>query len=270
MIKKISLFLLFFFALHSFGYAQDKKRDDTVPPTKGEIKQERKFYNPKQFLHETFLFASSPARWNKYSVIRLSVAVAVTVAIMPFDNSISKFVEGNQKYYYSVPIVAGRVYGEWYSIGIVTAGFAMYGILAHDTTTKKIAIELFQAGLYSEAITGVLKYTIGRARPYTGLGEFTFHPFSFFNYPFNSMPSGHMTSAMALSTVMSRHARKTVWKILAYVPAAFTLASRLYQGQHFLSDEFFGSCIGYFVGNWIVNLHEERRHHIKVLDNDPK
>jgi membrane-associated phospholipid phosphatase len=270
MIKKIFLSFFFLVALYSFGYAQDKKRDDTIPPTKGEVKQEKKFYNLNQFLHETFLFASSPVRWNKYSWIRLGVAVGVTAAIMPLDNAITKLAEGNQKYYYSVPIVGGRVYGEWYSIGIVTAGFAVYGLLAHDTNTKKIAIELFQAGIYSEAITGLLKYTVGRARPYTGLGSFTFHPFSFFNYPFNSFPSGHMTSAMALSTVMSRHARKTVWKILAYVPAAFTLASRLYQGQHFLSDEFFGSCLGYFVGNWIVNLHEERRHHIKILTADPK
>jgi len=266
MLKKISIFLLFFLALQVFACAQNKVRDDTVPPTKGEIKQEKKFYNPKQFFHETFLFASSPARWNKYSYMRFGVAIGVTLAIMPFDTRISTYVEGNQKYYYSVPIVAGRVYGEWYSIGIVTAGFAAYGIAAHDTNAKKISIELLQAGLYSEGITGLLKYIIGRARPYTGLGEYTFRPFSFFNYPYNSMPSGHMTSAMALSTVMSRHAKKTIWKILAYVPAALTLTSRLYQGQHFLSDEFFGSCTGYFVGNWVVNLHEERRHHIKVPD----
>jgi membrane-associated phospholipid phosphatase len=261
MIKKIALGFLLLFTLQT-SRAQNIK-SDTVPATKAEKKQEKKFYNAGQFLHESWLFVKSPTTWDKYSWIRFGLAVGVTAALMPFDSRISNATVGT-KYYYSAPIVGGRVYGEWYSIGIVTVGFGTYGLLARDTNAKKISIELLQAGLYSEAITYLLKCTIGRARPYTNLGAFKFKPFSFLDYAYNSMPSGHMTSAMALSTVMSRNAKKTFWKIMAYVPAAFTMVSRLYQGQHFFSDEIFGSCVGYFVGNWVVNLHKERKHHIKV------
>lgn len=129
---------------------------------------------------------------------------------------------------------------------------------------------MIQAGIYAELITHVLKNTIGRARPYTNEGAFSYHPFSFFDIDYNSMPSGHTTSAMALSTVMSRHADKMVFKILAYAPAAFTMFSRIYQNQHFLSDEILACGIGYFVGNWVVDLHEGKRHRINVASVYPR
>jgi len=83
------------------------------------------------------------------------------------------------------------------------------------------------------------------------------------------MPSGHTTSAMALSTVISRHANTTALKILAYVPAGFTMFSRIYQNKHWLSDEIPALAIGYFVGNWVVDLHEGKKHRINVTSIYP-
>ena len=83
------------------------------------------------------------------------------------------------------------------------------------------------------------------------------------------MPSGHTTAAMALSTVMSRHANSTLLKILAYVPAGFTMFSRIYQNKHWLSDEIPALAIGYFTGNWVVDLHEGKKHRINVTSVYP-
>ncbi len=242
---------------HAQGATKDTIKDTTKHPAK-------RFYNTGQFLHESFLFAKQPTVWKGADWLRLGAITAVAISVMPFDQHISTLTEGKQQYYYSVPIVAGRVYGEWYSIGTVTAAFAIYGIANHDTAAKKISIELLQSGVFAEAMTYVLKVGIGRARPIAGLGPFFYKPGSFFNYDLNSMPSGHMTSAMALSTVMSRHARTTFLKILAYAPAAFTLVSRIYQGQHWLSDEIMGGAFGYFTGVWVVNLHEGKKHKIVI------
>jgi membrane-associated phospholipid phosphatase len=151
----------------------------------------------------------------------------------------------------------------------VAGVFGLYGILAKDTAAKKVSIELLQAGIYAELVTTVLKSFIGRARPVYTNNAFTFKPLTFFDYNFQSMPSGHTTSAMALSTIMSRHAHKTVFKILAYVPAGFTMFSRLYQNQHWLSDEVLAAAIGIFVGNWVVDLHEGKRHQINVKTVTP-
>jgi len=160
--------------------------------------------------------------------------------------------------------VAGRVYGEWYSIVGISAVFGVYGLIAKDTAAKKITIELLQAGIYAELVTTMLKVAIGRARPYESETPFTFKPFTFFDDAFHSLPSGHTASAMALSTVLSRHAHTSFLKVLAYVPAGLTVFSRIYQDKHWMSDVFLGATIGYFVGNWVVDLHEGKRHRINV------
>ena len=225
-------------------------------------------YGFNQFTHETALFLEAPTRWHKKDFLRFSALVVGTAAIMPFDQQITKIFQGNQQYYYSAPVVGGRIYGEWYSIGAVTAIFAGYGILAHNNGAKKIAIELLQAGVYSELIVEILKIGIGRARPYENVGPYEYHPFTVINTGFQSSPSGHAACSIALSTVMSRHAHSTFLKILAYVPAGFTLFSRIYQNFHWASDEFFGAAVGLSTGTWVVNLHEGKRHKINIpVDN---
>jgi len=220
-------------------------------------------YGIDQFTHETFLFLGAPLRWHKKDFLRAGLVVAGTLAIMPFDESLNKLSQGNQRYYYSVPVVGGRIYGEWYSIGTVTAIFGGYGIIAHNNGAKKMAIELLQAGAYAEAITEILKFGTGRARPLQNEGAFVFRPFNLHNL-YESFPSGHATSAMALSTVMFRHAHTTFWKVMSFVPAGFTVFSRFYQDWHWPSDLFFGSAMGFSTGMWVVNLHEGRRHPINI------
>src|SRR6185369_5065892 len=111
--------------------------------------------------------------------------------VMPFDEDITNSTQGEQRYYHSAFIEGGRIYGEWYSIGAVAGGFGLYGLITHDTATKKISIELLQAVLYSELVTTIFKIAIGRQRPVSTENAFTYHPFSAFDYYFHSMPSGH-------------------------------------------------------------------------------
>ena len=250
------------------------KRKETKKDTILEKKLEKHFYGIRQFTHETYLFVATPTRWHEADWLRVGIVIAVTAAIIPFDQKLNTAFKGNQRTSFTqnfnntVPVVAGRVYGEWYSIGTVTAIFAGYGILAHDTAAKKIAIELFQAGVYSELFTEVLKIGIGRDRPYVDNGSLTFHPFSL-NRDYESMPSGHSTSAFPLSTVMFRHAHSTFWKIMSFVPAGFTIYSRLHQDFHWTSDCFMGATAGFSTGMWVVTLHERKLHKINI-PADPK
>ena len=203
-------------------------------------------------------------------LFRSGVITASTILVATtLDKAMVRSTQGQQRFYYSAPIVGGRIYGEWYSIGGVAGAFGIYGMIARDTAAKKVSIELLQAGVYSELITTVLKIAVGRARPLITENAFTFHPFTVYNDKYYSMPSGHTTSAMALSTVMSRHAHSTFFKVVAYVPAAFTMFSRIYQDDHWLSDIVPAAAIGYFVGNWVVDLHEGKRHRINVTSVAP-
>ncbi|HSY77048.1 MAG TPA: phosphatase PAP2 family protein [Bacteroidia bacterium] len=290
----IRLFILLFFGISTSISAQEivkdtiSKKDTTVGQKLGKIVQtavvndtaqrketvkdsiletalEMKYYGIPQFLHETALFIETPARWRSSDWLRVGIVLTGTVAITTIDQRITNLAIGNQHYLYSPEVVGGRLYGEWYTIGTLTAAFGVYGILAHNNKAKRIAIELLQAGAYSELFTEVLKVGIGRYRPYNNVGPFVFHLFNIkLNNDFESMPSGHATSAFALSTVLFRHANTTFWKIMAFVPAGFTLFARIYEIQHWASDEFLGSCVGFATGMWVVNLHEGKRHRIHV------
>jgi membrane-associated phospholipid phosphatase len=268
MLHRFVIFLFLISGIESCLIAQEAKKD-TVPATTLEKKMEKKPYGISQFAHESFLFVKQPVKWKGNDWLKVGAVVLVTASLMPLDQKINQATQGDQHYYYSVPIVGGRVYGEWYSIGGVTAIFAAYGILAQNNTSKRVAVEVLQAGLYSELVTTVLKVAIGRARPLITDNSYSYRPFTFLDDNYHSMPSGHTTSAFALSTVMSRHADKLIFKILAYVPAAFTMFSRIYQDKHWLSDEIPAAAIGYFTGDWVVNLHEGKKHRINVTSVYP-
>ena len=242
---------------------------DTVPKKEAqkdtlyEKKLEGKVYSLRQFEHESFLFIKEPARWHQSDWLRLGLIAATTVAIIPLDIKIANITQNNQRAYYDLPVEAGRIYGEWYFTASVATVFVGYGVLKHNTEAEKIDVELFQAGLYSEVITQLLKVGIGRANPMANVGEFSFRPFKF-QKDYGSMPNGSASLAFAISAITSRHAKSTVIKILAYVPAAFNLFSGIYKNTHWASDEFMGAAIGYSTGMWVVTLHEGKRHKINI------
>src|SRR6185312_1216746 len=242
---------------------------DTIPKKEAkkdtlfEKKLEGKVYSLPQFGHESFLFVKEPARWHKADWLRLGLIAATTVAIMPFDVKIANVTQNNQHTYYDLPVEAGRIYGEWYFTASVATVFVGYGVLKHNTEAEKIDIELFQAGAYSELITQLLKVGIGRADPVENNGAFSFRPFKF-QKDFGSMPNGSAALAFAISTITFRHAKSTLVKILAYVPAAFNLFSGVYKNTHWASDEFMGAAIGFSTGMWVVTLHEGKRHKINI------
>ena len=266
--NRFLIILLFIFIIQSGVIAQEVKKD-TVPATKAEKKQEKKLYSVVQFLHETYLFVKQPVTWRGYDWLKVGIVASTAISFMPFDHGITNATKPHQKYYYSFPVEGGRIYGEWYSIGGVSAIFGLYGLIARNDAAKKITIELIQAGLYSETSTFFLKIAFGRARPLITDDPYTYKPFTVFDDHFHSFPSGHTTCAMALSTIMSRHANTLALKILAYVPVAFTVFSRIYQNKHWVSDVVPAAAIGYFTGNWVVDLHEGKRHRINVTSLYP-
>jgi len=117
--------------------------------------------------------------------------------------------------------------------------------------------DLLRDMLDAGVINYVLKLAIGRARPYLNEGPTEFHPFSsLFSEDYHSNPSGHSTVAFVISTILSRNAKPVWLKVLAYLPAVLTLVSRVYQDQHWTSDDLLGAAFGYVIATWVVNQHE--------------
>lgn len=227
-------------------------------------------YNFDQYTHETGDFFTQPGKWRGHDWLTFGLITSGTVLLMQVDQPIrGAVIEGDRKYFYSIPIEAGRIWGEWYAPVIVVGGFGVHGWLADNGSSKKIAFELVQSVTYSEAVTQTLKIVFGRARPYENQGAFSFHPLNLSDIGFHSLPGGHNTDGWAMSTVLARNAHSKAIKILCYTPAVLTFVSRVYQDQHWTSDDFLGAAIGVVVGNWVVNRHESKKPVMSVSASYP-
>jgi membrane-associated phospholipid phosphatase len=114
---------------------------------------------------------------------------------------------------------------------------------------------LFCAVAVSNLVTEVLKYCVGRGRPFVGGDANAFH-FSHFagNPAYYSFPSGHATTAFALAFAVS-----AVWpgtRIAMAVYAVIIAATRLVLLAHHPSDVVAGALIGIigamFVRYWFA------------------
>jgi len=219
-------------------------------------------YDFSQFGTETGKFFTQPLHWDGTDYLKLGLMGVGTALAMTADQPVRDMVLRDQSYYKSVPIEGGRVWGEIYMPMVLFGGFAIHSLISNDVGTRKIAYEIGQASLYAAALTYTMKFVFGRARPYTNDGAGTYRPFTLSDDAFHSLSSGHATIAFVLSTVLSRNASSGFLKAVAYVPAVFTVVSRVYQDQHWVSDNLLGAAVGYFVASWVVNLHEQNESRI--------
>ena len=226
-------------------------------------------YDFSQFGYETADFIKQPSRWDKSDWTKFAVmSVGSYILIEIADQPSRDFALKDRSYLHSVPIEAGRIWGELYSPIVLFGGFAAHSLITNDMNTRKIAYEIGQASLYTGAITLILKTAFGRARPFMNEGISSYHPFSFSDDN-HSFPGGHTATAFVLSTVLSRNAGPKWLKILAYAPAMITPFSRIYEDMHWVSSCFFGGALGYFVATWVVDLHEKNEKQDPIASSTP-
>jgi len=222
-----------------------------------------------QFGAESLQFIERPLKLENNDWLNLALVSAGTILVMQADQPVRKALLEDQRYKNSFPVEAGRIWGEAYPTAIIAGVFGLHGLLADDQSTKKIGFEIVQSALYSGAITTFIKIAAGRTRPFTNRSSGTYKPFTFFDDDFHSLPSGHVTLAFSLSTVLSKNAKSDILKIGAYLPALLTAVSRIYQNNHWASDAFLGAAIGYFVGSWVTDLHEKNDSPVEALSLFP-
>ncbi len=216
-------------------------------------------YTFDQFGDETWSFMKQPGKWDGGDWLKIGALGLGTLLIRETaDQPLREAALRHPDFAASAPMEFGRLWGDFYGPAVFFSGFAIHSLLTDDLSSRKIGYEIGQAAIYSVAITFLLKMAIGRARPYTGEGASSYHPFSsIFTVDNQSMPSGHNTMAFMLSTVLSRNAGPGWLKAAAFVPALLTFVSRVSQDKHWLSDDVAGAALGYFIATWVVDQHEQ-------------
>ncbi len=113
-------------------------------------------------------------------------------------------------------------------------------------------------------VTYALKMFYNKARPIEAIGENMAMIFSrdisFFASDSMSFPSGHATSALALSVFCLYDPRinNSFWGIFFCLLACTAALGRVYLGHHYLSDVLVGSCIGFLFSIVITAYVEEK------------
>lgn len=219
----------------------------------------------KSILTDSRDIVISPARWNKYQWIAVSGVIALGAVFYTQDENIQRVVQKNQ-----TPFLNGASkYGlERLGSGVYTipALGILYGVgaIVKNDKARYTALKGVEAFALAFVTDQVLKQLTHRHRPYQNDPPESNVWDGPFNLPSNtSFASGHAANAFAVATVIATSYSNTVWvPIVCYTLAGLTAASRVYQNDHWFSDVFIGSAIGFAIGRTIMNNHIKK---LKVL-----
>ncbi|HZJ19213.1 MAG TPA: phosphatase PAP2 family protein [Pricia sp.] len=107
---------------------------------------------------------------------------------------------------------------------------------------RRTGVLLVASAASSGLLQQVLKSAVGRARPEAGLGKDTFDPFNS-NRRFHSFPSGHALLAFTNAYAIGKQIKSPWTKAGIYTIGAIPGISRIWDGQHWLSDFVFAIAI---------------------------
>jgi membrane-associated phospholipid phosphatase len=136
--------------------------------------------------------------------------------------------------------------------GLVGAGAGLYllSFPAHNDHWRETGFLAGEAAVDSLVAVESFKYALGRERPFQGEGSGPFFQRG------TSFPSEHAAAAWAIAGVIAHEYQGRLPKLLAYGAASAISYSRIHGRQHFLSDVFVGSVLGYLVAQSVYS----RRH----------
>jgi len=161
-----------------------------------------------------------------------------------------------------------RRVGQWTGAGIdlaVAGGFYLFGRAQGDSRARETGLLGVQAIANALILTEALKTAAGRDRPTRHRGtELVSDADGEFLQAGRSFPSGHAMQAWALATVVAEEYRHNPWvRYSAFGLAGLVSVARVTARDHFPSDVFVGSVLGYLIGRHVYRAH----HRVPALDS---
>jgi len=186
----------------------------------------------------------------------------LTVAMFPIDENVARHIRQDS---------TGGGFTNRSAVGFETIsspgayviGGSLYlvGRLARRPDLTDFAWHGTEGVLVANILTGFLKGTLGRARPFVSNDsnprDFHFGG-GFGNADRQSFPSGHTSTAFAAASAVTSEIRRLHPKALPYVAtvmyggATMVGLSRMYHNKHWASDVALGAAIGTFSGIKVV------------------
>lgn len=203
--------------------------------------------------------------WNVRMTVMLGLGLAVSLLLMHYDAWITEQVRLHEiSRSVTMQWLTRLGLSQWY---LVTAGLVLLVAGATDWRRhgnrgrSRLALFFGQAAYVFAAValsgiaTNLFKIIIGRARPrlFEQFGSLHFEPFTA-GYDFASYPSGHSTTAGAVTMILMLWFPKLRWLIL--ICGLIIAGTRVTVGAHYPSDVVAGLSVGLltslFIARWLA------------------
>lgn len=206
---------------------------------------------PAEVLNSAGRVVTSPARIRNADLPVIGAVAAGGLALYSLDGQIRRaFLGSKSDLNDEISKTAEKLGNGGYDAAIV-AGYGGLGLLLKNSYMQDTALLAAESFLAANTAGTLLKYSAGRARPYTGDGKRKFTPFKF-KTARTSFPSGHTVSAFSVASVFAARSESTAVKVLAYSLASSVAFQRVYADKHWASDTLAGAAIGTAVGRWVA------------------
>ena len=130
-------------------------------------------------------------------------------------------------------------------------GMYLYGRFGGNEHTRESGLLSSEAAIDSVIVSEVIKLATQRERPNEGNGQ------GHFWVGGSSFPSQHAAVAWSLAAVFANEYPTPLVKFLSYGAASAISVSRITSLNHFPSDVFVGSTLGYFIGREVYRAHHD-------------
>ncbi len=204
---------------------------------------------------------SSPTRFSNSQWVTTVAIVGATTSSFLIDEDVRAYANEHRTPFLDRLMPVGDFYGKFLTTTSLSSLVFLTGLAIDDEETRLTGRAMIEALSFSLLITGSMKVIFGRSRPYTNQGHMDFNWFEL-SQDRRSFPSGHATSAFALSSALSVRVNRAWATAGLYSLATLTLMNRMYDDMHWFSDTLMGAAIGTTIGiavGKMVNKEAEQK-----------
>jgi membrane-associated phospholipid phosphatase len=183
-----------------------------------------------------------PFHWKGKQWAQFGAVVGGTGLVYLADDNTSRFIRNNREGIPKVIRDYGELYGSPENNYLATSGVYFAGLISKNEKLRRTGVLLISSATSAGLLQQVLKSVVGRARPLADLGKDTFDPFNS-SRNFHSFPSGHALLAFTNAYAIAKQFKNPWVKAGIYTVGAIPGVSRVWDGQHWLSDMVFAFAI---------------------------
>lgn len=213
-------------------------------------------------------YITAPLHFSGQDWAIASASIGGTIGLMSIDNwANGRMQVASRSSALHNFMIASKDYGEMAVAGGLIGATYASGVIFKDSWLRITGRQLVEALAFAGMTTTAIKLVMGRARPYTNMGNHSFVPFAALGSN-ESLPSGHSTVAFTVSTILSERIHNIWASVFLYGAAACTGFSRMYDNQHWLSDVFLAAAIGTTSGLFVAHRDETRENNLPAQSSE--